>query len=247
VIHFYTFSQWYPEARHLNTFKRMSTFHNDRDKLGYLESLFPTESRQYAMKNYISLMGQDVQATSVEELEQATKAAYSNLAQIKQQFEAVDNKFDSEVQQRDAQLLKKPFDHETEIDHRPELNYYNYDHQEVEEIFNYSDKAEYLNHYLEEHQQELSRTMTNGDWLHIYASSIKDWGLNVDNLMRVSLSKGRKQPEDYLGELQSLLGVSRPSWEAIADYAEFLGLLYEAGQQATEAPNAKANYEMIAD
>ena len=60
----------------MNTFKRMTSFHNDRDKLGYLESLFPDQSRNYAMKNYISLMGQDVQATSVEELEQATKAAY---------------------------------------------------------------------------------------------------------------------------------------------------------------------------
>jgi hypothetical protein len=54
----------------------MTSFHNDRDKLGYLESLFPDQSRNYAMKNYISLMGQDVQATSVEELEHATKAAY---------------------------------------------------------------------------------------------------------------------------------------------------------------------------
>ena len=47
---------------------------------------------------------------------------------MKQQFEAVDKKFDSDVQQREAQLLKKPFNPETEVDNRPELNYYNYDH-----------------------------------------------------------------------------------------------------------------------
>jgi hypothetical protein len=52
---------------------------------------------------------------------------------------------------REAELLKKPFNHETEVDNRPELNYYNYDAQEVEEIFIYSEKAEQLNLYLEEY------------------------------------------------------------------------------------------------
>ena len=106
---------------------------------------------------------------------------------MKQEFEAVDKKFDSDVQARESQLLKKPFNHETEVENKPELNYYNYDHQEIEEIFNYSDKAEYLSHYLEDNHQDILRTMNNGDWLHIYASSIKDWGLDMNNLMRVSL------------------------------------------------------------
>ena len=102
------------------------------------------------MKTYLTLMGQDVQPTTVEELEQATKTAYGNLAQMKQTFEAVDKKYDQEVLTRDKELLKKPFDIETEVDNRPELNYYNYDHQELEEIYEYGDKAEYLNYYLEE-------------------------------------------------------------------------------------------------
>ena len=41
----------------MNTFKRMQNFNEDRDKLGYLESLFPDGSRRYAMKNYLSMMG----------------------------------------------------------------------------------------------------------------------------------------------------------------------------------------------
>jgi hypothetical protein len=152
ILHYYIFSLWYPEARNLNTFKRLTSFNEDRDKLGYLESLFPDRSRRYAMKHYISLMGQDVQATSVDQLEQATKAAYGDLAQMKEHFGAIDKKFDKEVIEREAKLLKKPFNHENEVDNRPELNYYNFDHQEIEEIFDYSDKAEYLSHYLEENQ-----------------------------------------------------------------------------------------------
>jgi len=60
---------WYPEVRHLNTFKRLTTFNEERDKLGYLESVFPDSSRNFAMKTYLSIMGQDAQATTVEELE----------------------------------------------------------------------------------------------------------------------------------------------------------------------------------
>ena len=128
VLHYYIFSLWYPEARQMNTFRRMQSFHEERDKLGYLESLFPDKSRNYAMRNYISLMGQDVQATTPQELESATRSAYANLAQMKESFEAVDKKYDAAVLEREAQLLKKPFDEETEVDKRPERNYYNYDH-----------------------------------------------------------------------------------------------------------------------
>jgi hypothetical protein len=170
----------------------MQNFNEDRDKLGYLESLFPDRSRNYAMKSYISLMGQEVQASSPQELESAAKSVYENLAQMKQQFEAVDKELDQEVTVREAELLKKPFNHETEVDNRPELNYYNYDAQEVEEIFIYSEKAEQLNLYLEEYHQEILRSFRNGDWLHIYSSAIKDWGMDMNNVMRVSVSQGRK-------------------------------------------------------
>jgi len=34
--------------------------------------------------------------------------------------------------------------------------------------------------------------LSNGDWLHIYASAIKDWNLDMNNVMRVSLTNNRK-------------------------------------------------------
>ena len=129
----------------------MKEFHEERDKLNYLEAVFPDRSRRYAIKDYLSLMGQDAQATTVQELESSTKQAYQQLADMKKEFEGVDHKYDAQVLARDAALLKKPFNPETEVDLRPELNYYNYDHQEVEEIFAYANKAEELNMYLEEY------------------------------------------------------------------------------------------------
>jgi hypothetical protein len=167
---------------------------------------------------------------------------------MKQSFEAIDTQLDSEVRAREAELLKKPFDIETEVDNRPELNYYNYDVQEVEEIFIYSEKAEQLNLYLEDYHQEILRSFRNGDWLHIYSAAIKDWGMDMNNVMRVSISQGRKQPDDYATELASIFGTgSKPTWETVADYSSFLASLYESAQASTLAPNAKENYEMITD
>ena len=68
----------------------------------------------------------------------------------------------------------------------------------------------------------------------------------MNALFRVSLSANRKQPEDYAGEVSSLLG-ARASWEEVAGYAQFLGSLYEAGERSTEGPNARDNYEVITD
>jgi hypothetical protein len=133
------------------------------------------------------------------------------------------------------------------VDKRQELNYYNYDHQEIDEIFDYSEKAEQLNMYLEENHQDILRGFRNGDWLHIYASAIKDWGMDMNNVMRVSLSLNRKQPEDYAQELSSLFGTGKPTWENIADYATFLSSLYDSANASLQSPNAKDNYEMITD
>ena len=102
--------------------------------------------------------------------------------------------------------------------------------------------------YLEDYHQEVIRTFSSGDWLHIYSSAIKDWGINMDNLMRISVTANRKQPDDYAAEMASTFGVStKPTWETVADYAAFLASLYESAQASTQSPNAKDNYEMITD
>lgn len=165
-------------------------------------------------------MGLGAQATSEKELESLTKESYANLAQMKEKFENVERQFDAQVDERNAALLKQSFDYETEVDKRPELNIYNYDQQELDEIFTYAEKAEYLNHYLEENAQSIQRSFGNGEWLHIYSSAVKDWGLDMDNVMRIEISKNRKMPEEYKSELQGIFGAnkSQMTWENIAEY-----------------------------
>ena len=71
----------------------------------------------------------------------------------------------------------------------------------------------------------------------------------MNNVMRVSLTNNRKQPEDYSSELSALFGGlgGKPTWDSIADYAAFLSSLYESGDASTRGLNAKDNYEMITD
>ena len=50
------------------------------------------------------------------------------MAKLKKEFNQVDENYHEEVIERDRELLEVPFSHEIEVDLRPELNIYNYDH-----------------------------------------------------------------------------------------------------------------------
>jgi hypothetical protein len=59
VLHYYLFNLWYPEARHHSVTQRMLHFNENRDREMYFESVFPDQSRAYAYKRYVSMLGQD--------------------------------------------------------------------------------------------------------------------------------------------------------------------------------------------
>ncbi len=131
--------------------------------------------------------------------------------------------------------MAKPYDqlgdNDTEIENHPSLNIYNYDANELEQIFDYSDKAERLRDYLEINQQQIRRTYTPGDWLHMFGVSVKEYGMDMDSVMRFT-NYNRKQPEEYMSELQSIFANSgfskaQMTWDNIADYALFLTQLYD--------------------
>jgi hypothetical protein len=98
----------------------------------------------------------------------------------------------------------KPYDQlgddDKEIDNHPAMNIYNYDVNELEQIFDYSDKAESLRDYLELNQQSIRRTYSPGDYLHMFGSSIKDYGLDMNAALRFT-HYNRKQPDEYQNEL----------------------------------------------
>jgi hypothetical protein len=57
VLHFYTFNLWYPEARTSAIVDRMVNFVEDRDRERYFEAIFPHESKAFAFKRAISMLG----------------------------------------------------------------------------------------------------------------------------------------------------------------------------------------------
>jgi hypothetical protein len=61
----------------------MLTFNEDRDRLQYLETLFPAQSRRFAIQSYLSKLGSsDSIIRSPEDLEKLAKEQYSNLSTL---------------------------------------------------------------------------------------------------------------------------------------------------------------------
>ena len=57
VLHFYFMNTYYPDVRTAHITQRMLKFNENRDKLRYLEELFPADSRKHAIKNHLSKLG----------------------------------------------------------------------------------------------------------------------------------------------------------------------------------------------
>jgi hypothetical protein len=114
----------------------------------------------------------------------------------------------------------------------------------------YSDKAEDLARLIEDNDEELRAKLSNGDWLHIYASSIKDYALDMGAAMRFSLKEGREgNPNDkMLADMQSLFGGNKNlTWDSLAEFSAYLSDLYDVGNQVTNAKGAKESYEVVSD
>ncbi len=58
VLHFYIFNLWYPEARSSTATQRVLNFVEERDRERYFEAVFPHQSKAFAIKRHISMLGQ---------------------------------------------------------------------------------------------------------------------------------------------------------------------------------------------
>jgi hypothetical protein len=57
VLHYYLMNTNYPGFRETSIMQRMQTFSEERDRQRYIEEIFPADSRRFALKRYIALMG----------------------------------------------------------------------------------------------------------------------------------------------------------------------------------------------
>ena len=151
--------------------------------------------------------------------------------------------------------MVKPYDQtenlEGEVDAHKMLNIHNYDVGELEQIFDYANKAENLRNYIELNDQQMRNTFTPQDFLHMFGITVKEYGLDMDVIMRFT-HYNKKSPDEYQNELQSIfansnLSKAQMTWENIADYALLLSQLYEQTTKAALEHGAKANYELMTD
>jgi|LauGreDrversion4_2_1035121.scaffolds.fasta_scaffold67638_7 hypothetical protein len=116
-------------------------------------------------------------------------------------------------------------------------------------MLQFSEKAEEIARMIEFNDEEIRAKMTNGDWLHIYASSIRDYAMDMGATMRYSMKEGREgNPNDrMLADMQSVFGNKSLTWESLAEYSAYLSDFYDIGYNATTAKGAQANYELVSD
>ena len=65
----YMFNMNYPKLRENPFFKRMISFNEERDRNAYLDAIFPDETHNFAIKNYLSLLGAKPLSGSLQEQE----------------------------------------------------------------------------------------------------------------------------------------------------------------------------------
>lgn len=101
VLMYYMMNQQHPEFRHAHATQRLQSFNEDRDRTAYLEALFPDQSRRYALKRHIALMGSTSQPdspaiTNAAELEKVTREQYQTMAKLRDRDEEMEAKWQAE-------------------------------------------------------------------------------------------------------------------------------------------------------
>ena len=81
--------------------------------------------------------------------------------------------------------------------------------------------------YIKDHEHEFTTLMQNDDWLHVYAHGIKDYGLDMNNLIHRTRHSEKYSEELMRGLsqeqiLQQKFGDDSLTWNGLADYAKYI-------------------------
>lgn len=82
LLEYYLFNAWNPEARHSAVVRKIAQYSEERERVNIAEAVMPQESRRYAVKKWLSLMGQEEQMQEKEQLEAVTAKEYANLGAL---------------------------------------------------------------------------------------------------------------------------------------------------------------------
>lgn len=108
-------------------------------------------------------------------------------------LDSLDHAIDEEYARKREDLLKIPFDQDAAQQPVPE-NYLT--ESEIEQLARLREKRNEVQQFIVDHQYELTTMMSEEDWLDVYSRSVKDFGLDMDHLIRET-----KHPERYQEDL----------------------------------------------
>lgn len=78
VLSFYLFNTQYPNFRESLLVKRATSFHEERERQKYMDSIIPETAHKNILKSFIGMMGSE-NAKTVGELEKQTRDEYRTL------------------------------------------------------------------------------------------------------------------------------------------------------------------------
>lgn len=131
----------------------------------------------------------------MKDLEKAAADQYATLKKLQEAGDKREAQIMEKVNAEREAAFKKPFnrdnpDREVNL-HKGLQNVTAYDYTELEQIFQYSEKAETLRDWLEINGQEMRMKLNTIDWLHIYAESISSYDMDMNATFRYTCNPTR--------------------------------------------------------
>lgn len=184
------------------------------------------------------MMGQNLDAKTLAELEAYTQAQYDFLNQAKTYFQQREEELEAIANKPKEDALNKPFNMEkphSEVKNFPAYKPQNWMPHQFEMIYDYASKAEALFNFIEDNSQSIRQSFSNADWLHVYANAIDSYGLDMKRVFRMSIPAHDKPMADHIRQLEKeakeAFGNPNVTFEDIAAYARFLSDINTIGQQ----------------
>lgn len=137
------------------------------------------------------------------QLKQAVQKDYEAINSFQKTMQEREDQWHQEVIDRQAKVLNKPYNQnhpENEVKNVPGYNPYILGPEYLPKALEMMDRAQRLYIKLYENNQNITNAMTTQDWLHIYASCIKDYDMNMKSIFRQNFDRQKYLNRDFLAE-----------------------------------------------
>jgi hypothetical protein len=153
----------------------------------------PEQSKRYKTRELLGMLGVDNESTDPTESLNTTRNQLRGFKEYVECLNSLDDAIEYEATRKRESLLTVPFDQSAGGEAVPE---HYLTEAEIGELARLRAKVDDVQKFLRTHEYELSTSMSDADWLDVYSRCIRDYGLDMDILMRET-----KHPERYQEDL----------------------------------------------